>query len=415
MLATASYLNLDGDVNSTIPPAIIRGAVMMFPMVQTLPEDREILIQTDQGVCALVVWAHHILGLNVLVKQSSVSPQHGSSFGSETPNLIIDVYPTTDALRMPSITLLEVSNQEPLFTIKMDHDEHRIDAISKQPAKGYGRRCLEASWREFADSSEERSGQEAGIQEMVLISTAFAMNLSRHICKNPRTELTNFSAAIDLDNGGDAREDSGSDSDSQSEDNMNMWSTYPLRIIDAARLLFNDRKLSMHSVMAYAKLFDGEPLYSIPPTRGICSIAEQNGYSTTLWQKTLLDPARKLSILTLAFSQIADLDSSAGLLLNHSLNVLLDADFRQFSERVKTWDGKFAIPTPEDVWFQVIALLMVGHKDTVNDSFLSKTSLLSDRGWTVFLSTIGDSDPTYISAFHFHLSCLRCFLDSFHA
>ena len=66
----------------------------MFPLVQSLPEDRLILIDTakDGGACSLVVWAHHVLGLTVLVRSyGSENDLIEKQFGTGTSNVVIDV------------------------------------------------------------------------------------------------------------------------------------------------------------------------------------------------------------------------------------------------------------------------------------------------------------------------------------
>ena len=55
------------------PAFVLRGLLDMFPMVQTLPNDRFIHIQipvgdsSRSGTSALIVWAHNVLDLTVLV------------------------------------------------------------------------------------------------------------------------------------------------------------------------------------------------------------------------------------------------------------------------------------------------------------------------------------------------------------
>ena len=59
-----------------LPLFILQGAIDMFPMVQSLPEDRLVYIKIqneillhDPGICFLVAWAHNVLGLVVTVRR----------------------------------------------------------------------------------------------------------------------------------------------------------------------------------------------------------------------------------------------------------------------------------------------------------------------------------------------------------
>lgn len=49
---------------------MLLGAMDYLYMVQTLPEDRLIMVNSQTGLVPMVIWAHYILGLNVLIKSS---------------------------------------------------------------------------------------------------------------------------------------------------------------------------------------------------------------------------------------------------------------------------------------------------------------------------------------------------------
>ncbi|KAL8789500.1 MAG: hypothetical protein Q9213_001113 [Squamulea squamosa] len=95
------------------PRFVLQGLIDMFPMVQTLPTDRLIHIQTPvgqglvSGVSTLVVWAHHVLDLIVLVqpRRNEGKPTRNIRFGK--PDLeqvyIEEINSDEDA----SITLLD--------------------------------------------------------------------------------------------------------------------------------------------------------------------------------------------------------------------------------------------------------------------------------------------------------------------
>ena len=56
-------------------------------MVQSLPEDRRIMIDKQLGLVSIIVWAHSILGLSVIVKDS---PDGNVTFRAiESPQVVI--------------------------------------------------------------------------------------------------------------------------------------------------------------------------------------------------------------------------------------------------------------------------------------------------------------------------------------
>lgn len=70
LYAVAAQLSLEPSVaHEPMEAPVFRGLALLLPYVQTLPEDREIYVNTNSGLCTIVVWAHHLLGLNVIIKK----------------------------------------------------------------------------------------------------------------------------------------------------------------------------------------------------------------------------------------------------------------------------------------------------------------------------------------------------------
>ena len=59
--------------------------------------------------------------------------------------------------------------------------------------------------------------------------------------------------------------------------------------------------------------------------------------------------------------------------------------------KLSTWDGGSIYDLGEDVWLEVIGQLMLGHHGKIE---LKGTALLSDRGWSAYVNTFGDADPS---------------------
>lgn len=163
ILAVASALDIsEADALEPISSNVLQGAVHMFPLVQSLPDDRILLIDTHEaaGACCRIVWAHHVLGLNLLGRKydrrnSLVEKQYGSG----SSHVVLDLRDkkltwirdqSISEISQPSITLLSVSDNEPLLVLRSEPNEVTIDATFKQPAGVYGRTTWNpnVSWKQ---------------------------------------------------------------------------------------------------------------------------------------------------------------------------------------------------------------------------------------------------------------------------
>ena len=68
--AVAKRLDIpDFEAVEAIAPAVLRGALYLFPMVQRVKDEYEVVIELEgEGLCTLIVWIHRILGMDVLVR-----------------------------------------------------------------------------------------------------------------------------------------------------------------------------------------------------------------------------------------------------------------------------------------------------------------------------------------------------------
>jgi hypothetical protein len=411
LLAVATFLGIPNvRASEPLPGAVLRGATIMFPIVQSLSEDRIIHIESGSGVCVLVVWAHHVMGLTVLVKTYSQGVSKEALFGTGNEQIIIDDRSDINGKpRQPSITLLEASKKDILFSIKPESDESPIKGLFKRPAKGYGKIALDERF-------DESSAKEIMIDNMIRLSTAMAMKLSKHLHPTSRANLEPYdydegsqlfsdddsdSMSDDADNDGarkKTRNDNHGDNDRRppmKEHDSEFLCINSRRVIDAAKLLFDYRNLKDSQLKAYEMLYSRSPFnYAMKPQGEIQELLQilfkNREEDIPDFFESLLPTARYLAILILAFAHVSDLNSASDLpLCCYSLDVLGD---HILAKELLVWDGKVGIEIPEDTWFHAIALLMVG--DT-RDIDLPSTNLVSDRGWSVYLSTFADSDPSF--------------------
>ncbi|CAL8575148.1 hypothetical protein XPA_001090 [Xanthoria parietina] len=401
LLAVASILDIfEADALEPVPSIVLQGAVHMFPLVQSLPDDRIVLIDTHEGAgaCCLLVWAHHVLGLTVLVrKDDHVEKQ----FGSGSNHVVLDLRDksltwignqSTLEIRQPSITLLSVSDNEPLLVLRSEPDEVALDATYKQPAGGYGRKTLE-------HECGTEAGREALIHELILLALAFAAILAQHLYTKPRSAFNDNKSKVPKGTTTEGIPSGGQPSLHEPSNEGFRCQVPEDGLIRSARFLFNEPDLSFDLVERHLLAFSRQPLNGeMKMPRSISLMLDENPpkymeKKETAWQD-MLRKVRYLSIVLLTFAFVRDLENSTDLPLSPLLGPLGQGDLMHSWNR---WDGRSNIWIPEDCWFLVLARLLVGHKGAFDSE---STCLVSDRGWSIFLSTFGDADPWFTDAGH---------------
>jgi hypothetical protein len=387
LTAVATKMNIPIErASETLPSAILRGAITMLPFAQTLPGDRLIVIVCDSGVCLLIVWVHHLLGLTVLVRTYAKSIYKEVRFGSGQEQVTIDDrLDTNRGIEEPSITLMNASNHDEMFSIKLERDEVPIQGIFKRPAKGYGAKMLEPCVRDLKN-------KDVMITEMMLISTAMALKLSRLFFMLPRANteplecFNNEMMDFDID-------DSDSNDSGESESGGENLLIDDKRVLEAAVLLFDRTELRGSRLEKYRALYSESRYNSKMEPRGAIaelleSCIKSDEDAQLEYFESIIPTLRHLTILILAFAHLEELESASELPLSCLLQLI---EHHVLAGELVEWNGKRHLPIPEDAWFHAIAILMVGHAYEVD---LLSTSLVSDRGWSLYLNTYAASDPS---------------------
>jgi hypothetical protein len=368
---------------SALPPVILRSALRMLPIVQSLPEQRTMVINCSaaNGVCAMIVWAHYILSLNVLIytyiedsdDSESAEPYQSELFGKSSKAAQVIVNLKTGSMD-PSVILMAES--EELFRFTPDVDEPVIDATYKIRARGFGQHVL--------NSQNLKMGKESAIREMVNITCAFATILSAHLCEN------NYPGGI-VSTKSDIRVRS------------DQWrSLSEQQLIQTMRLIFDDESIDSTTFEDTKSTCSGKSLdehLEIPKQILLAyQKSHENGLDADLkkllW-RTAVDRMRKLSVLILALSFVRNCGKLDDVLLCNAQNFANMMETHALASFIKTWDGKSGIAIPANVWFHAVVLLIGGYKaNPVYDSM----SLFSSHGWSVFVSTWGSTDPSFTDA-----------------
>jgi len=425
LLAVAALLGLkDSNVFETISPTILQGLISMLPLTQHFPDDRTIVIQAPRGVCSIVAWAHILLGLSVSVRLDADSDgkekfirfptnragienvlidarkhfQHEDS--GEEPGFVKRAY----VLGEETITLLSTATKEEIFRLSKDLDDNKIDATFKRPAKGLGSSLLDIA-------TPPREGRERVMEEIKYISCAFALCISNflHVARTlppaitqspsrPLLEKIQTSFSIHPEN------DMHDAMSSPVDEGLLSYPVDRKRVFDAAKFLFDVREheLPTRQIEDYESLYTKRCLYGIkdPPscirpifTEWLEGLQSDGG----TWWVQLRDEAILISILILAFAHVVDLDTCGDMPLCGRGHLQKQSSLN-FS--VSVWDGQDQLLITNHVWLEIIKLMMFGH--TRNANSLSDVSLLSNRGWSVYVNTFGDeglTDPIYLGKF----------------
>ena len=326
-----------------LPLVVLGGLLDMFAIIQSLPEDRLIYVRGSQGTCILCVWAHHVLGLTVLVKMKD---EKEIRLGPGNDQVIVDCRDRED----PSISLLDGSGDDILISVKSDEEDFKIDAAPKLSVQGCGRSLL-----------LEDSPNEDVAEEMMLLTVAIALVANEHLQIKHRCKIIERCAVKER------------------------------KILEVARLLFDKPALTIESVNRYIEEYREKKPVEHEPTpllKKWGSLAGTNDLHirrrAELSWPNLHYTSHQIVALILSFSHVRDLSTCANLPFRVTSSHMLP-------RILQTWDGKSDLDIPHDTWFSVIATLMFGHERLPTDA-----CLISDRGWSVFVSTFSDADPSFI-------------------
>ncbi len=268
LFAVAKTLGELEGVHEKIPAVVFRGLATTLPLVQHFPEERMLHIECGEGVCLIVVWAHHVLGLSVTVRTWWNDVCTEQSFGTQPAQIFVDARNVVDyKIRAPSVTLLQVADGETtdnIFRFEPDPDEPKIEALLKKPAKGYGKAVL-------GSSNLIGAGQEAVLNDVAHVTCAIAILISRSLCVSMDGKFSQDDSEYDYDSTsghseqkseGEGQEQAAHGDDLESHSGLIPVSVDEDRLVEAGRFLFGIRRLNTKTIGQYVAQYTGGPLTS---------------------------------------------------------------------------------------------------------------------------------------------------------
>lgn len=117
-----------------VPLPVLQALLDGFTAVQHLPQATLIRIRTFTGVSTLVVWAHHVLGLTVLVQGASESIQ----FGEGPESVHINAIQSEEGHLVPPSASLVNETDDLLFKVEQAIEDVDLQPACRHSLAGYG-------------------------------------------------------------------------------------------------------------------------------------------------------------------------------------------------------------------------------------------------------------------------------------
>jgi hypothetical protein len=367
-------------------PSLLFGVMHSLYMVQTLPEDRRIVVSNEIGSITLIVWAHYVLGLNVIITgKVSVpiafgnisNPQVTIEWTKENAELAGELfYPSESKDPGPEIRLLDPELTVLLKCFPDDESRETIQADDRHPLLGWGNVYLQR----LLNTSLLTSENDPIYEESVKFITALALQASERLDRamwtigNSSTRPVRYIA-------------------------LEYW-----RVFNAAQVIFHGIKIDRTAVDSYVDFLRVTTLNeeSCPNAFDGFLGRVKIGSSTFSPSYRLLKQVKYLAQIVLTFAHVTDIKACA------EMPVRLTADhhfLRTVMTELCNAPNARATVEAEDIFHAVALLLSNGVADPRDDTpgYSSREThflfLWSDFGWSIFLDTVdplGEKDPASV-------------------
>ena len=371
------------------PCFVLQALLDMFPMVQTLPSDRLVHIQIPvgenlkSGISTLVVWAHHVLDLTVLVRSREITGQPPKliRFGnSDSEQVLVE---EVGADHEASIILLD-SRREHLLTVKPDPDVENdglIGTVRRTPARGWGNALLFDS---LGHLHFLRTRSQAVAKDLQIITSAFAFIVAKHLIRDDT--------------------DRHRDEDMPQAGAEMIYKVDEKRLLQASRFLFDNPHISQGAInslvaqYSYKALHDSDSLPRPPAIEAVSRAhvpAENREWTIKDGWSQILNQAIQLSIFLLALAHVVNPEDCEDLrFAGFAFGSMCE---HPLAQQLEEWNGKDALRIQDNAWLQAMAIPLLGHRTHVWNLQWDRICLISDRGWSAWISTLGDLDPSFVS------------------
>ena len=369
-----------------LSPAALTGAMDYLYVVQQLRESRKIMISNAMGSITFVIWAHYILGLNVLITTGVPST---ITFGDEqNPHVLIvwsklnphsaSIFPVSDRLEQKLQPFIQLLDEDMSVVLDSAPDPERWRDIAvdpRYPLLGYGATYLHRMFNADIITSDVDPIYQRSIKLIIAIAIWVSQRVDRdiNITLSP-TEVVNLPSP-------------------QRNVSIAIW-----RILASAKLLFsiNLGAADTSSIDGYVKRLSQGPLdeASLPNscTAFLKKVPIKPHRTSPI--KTYIFHLRCLASMVLVFSLVPEIESCSVMPLREVSFV--EAGFQgQFLKACK--DPEERLRLRHDTIFCEIMKYLSSYKVPEN------VFLCCEFGWSVYFDTFGDRDPTQVKPELIHI------------
>lgn len=259
--------------------------------------------ELESGTSALVVWAHHVLDLNVLVRplERNGKPVPNVRFGhAGLEQVCIEEVAMEDEA---AIILLD-SSKEHLLSIRPEPDAeyNLIGAVKKIPARGWGNAVLQDTM-----SHLEISGTKvhALVKDLQIITSAFAFIVAKNLIKDESERIIGETDEEDIDTS-----------------ELLLHEVDERRLLQASRYLFDDDRLSQSNINTYVTQYSCKPLDERlvqPPALEAAARAHPSENRDNIvedeWNQ-ICRCARELGVFLIALAHVSNLEGLDDLMIS---------------------------------------------------------------------------------------------------
>ena len=351
-----------------IDKAIFQALIEFLPLVSRFREKYSIVIRSNRevkqiGICAIAVWVHDILGLNMEVrfvergKTVNFHQPYSSSAECSVSILIGEDKAVLD--KQPHAVLFSASEHSvgEVFTIRRMDEDVQLKSLPLERAYGSGAHAFLAF----------RHCSEALIKELVLMTCGYALYVA------------------DWLRYGDARDEK--DVPVGGRTNLPVLITETV-LCKAATYLFEYLPTVAATELTYESMQDRKAptpmLDEVPPILAELKFSRQERYWKE-FRRIIIEQAAML----LAFCHVVDLDNCK------EFSFIGCREPPSFAKVLKEWDHKSPLVVSADTWFVSVVQQFDQDPDHHPAYLLAACgkSLVCRSGWSVYVNTIDLLDP----------------------
>ena len=389
-----------------VEPSLLLGAIEAFYRVQSLPEDRKVIVNNRVGAVILTAWAHSLLGLHVVIDVPSLTGNAHTSidFPTDSPPQVIikwmyigsysdsssdlaPAYPRDSGASGPEVQLLDSDDSVLLRCFPEDHlqdsfedqgEARPIQVQDQHPLQGWGKLYMHRALNSHTLVPSDDSIYKELVKHVIALALFYVRGVARSV------KVSNASTGTD------------SGQRDLFKSPFKSW-----RVIAAAEVIFDDIGLDIKGVQSYLDSLD-----SGKTIKGGVTCASQdlpNAYSSYLKRSSTdtNDPEKgmrmlidRLTHVLIVTSYIADITKCK------DMPIIVDNMGRGYSH-VRPRLVSTVIDT---AIFQAVFCLFTDNRTGYErhlvggeDVDLRSLWLRSDRGWSVFYGSAGDGDPAEVT------------------